>query len=281
MSTDAERCLPDFERHAPEVLVLAFNRLEKAQRYCLGLYRLGDGLPQHPHRTVILCSKDEVLVVFDLCKQAYFDDYVLYWPHNHDGSRLAMSVWNAGRQTTAPRPGRPPVSGRPTHASQADEPDRLVGLKMGTTGAHAAPEVSTPVVELPPPMLDDRVRRVRRMVMVVDDDVFARMLVGQVLDPLVWETTFAVDGAAALALLDRHRPDVILMDIHLPGLDGVTLTQQLKSLPHLTGIPIVMMTGDACKDSLVRSVDAGAASFVVKPVTRASLNNKLQAVLLS
>lgn len=281
VSTDAERCLPDFERLAPEVLVLAFDRLEKAQRYYLGLYRLGDGLPQHPHRTVILCSKDEVLAVFELCKQAYFDDYVLYWPHNHDGSRLAMSVWNAGRKTTALRPGLPPVPGLPAHASQASEPDRLVGLETGNAGTHAVAEVSTSVVEIPIPLLDDQVRRIRRVVMVVDDDAFARMLVGKVLDPLVWETTFAVDGAAALALLKRHRPDVILMDIHLPGLDGVTLTQQLKSLPHLTGIPIVMMTGDACKDALVRSLDAGAASFVVKPFTRASLNNKLQAVLLS
>lgn len=44
------------------------------------------------HRTVILGSKDEVSAVFELCKKEYFDDYVLYWPHTHDGSRLALSI---------------------------------------------------------------------------------------------------------------------------------------------------------------------------------------------
>ncbi len=76
--------------------MLAFERLDKAQCYGLGLCR-------YPHRTVILCSKDEVHAVFELCKQAQFDDYVLYWPHSQDGSRLAMSVWNAGRQASVPR----------------------------------------------------------------------------------------------------------------------------------------------------------------------------------
>lgn len=50
--------------------MLAFDRLDKAQRYYLGLYRLGSGLLQHPQRTVMLCSKDEVHAVFELCKQA-------------------------------------------------------------------------------------------------------------------------------------------------------------------------------------------------------------------
>lgn len=250
VSTDAERRLQDFEHHAPEVLVLAFDRLDKAQRYYLGLYRLGVGLQQRLHRTVILCSKEDVHEVFDLCKQAHFDDYVLYWPHSYDGTRLAMSVWNAGRSVTAARSGDPQPPGPPA-----------------------------PALPSAPPLLDGHTRRGSRGVMVVDDDAFARMLVGRVLDPTVWEATFAVDGATALALLDRHRPDVILMDIHLPGLDGVALTQRLKASPHLADIPIVMMTGDASKTALLNSLEAGAASFVVKPFTRESLMSKLQAVL--
>jgi CheY-like chemotaxis protein len=68
---------------------------------------------------------------------------------------------------------------------------------------------------------------------------------------------------------------VILMDIRLPGMDGVALTRHLKSSPHLTDIPIVMMTGDARRETLLRSIEAGAAGFVVKPVTRAGLEAKL------
>ena len=51
LSTDANLSLQDFERHAPAVLVLAFDRLDKAERYYLGLYRLGSTAQQHPHRT--------------------------------------------------------------------------------------------------------------------------------------------------------------------------------------------------------------------------------------
>ncbi|MCK7494927.1 MAG: response regulator [Comamonadaceae bacterium] len=115
--------------------------------------------------------------------------------------------------------------------------------------------------------------------MVVDDDDMARMLVGRALDPQAWDTRFAVDAASALSHLNRHRPDIILMDIHLPGTNGVTLTQRLKASPYLSAIPIVMMTGDATKTALVSSMEAGADAFVVKPFTREALNNKLLSVL--
>lgn len=284
VSTDAERCLQEFERHSPEVLVLAFDRLDKAQRYYLGLYRLGSGLLQHPHRTVILCSKEEVHAVFELCKQAHFDDYVLYWPHSQDGSRLAMSVWNAGRQASGPRTVPPQPTGPQTPGGPLVPRDHLLGSAPAQAAASSMDmafesQAQTPARPAKPaPLLAQG--RVRRVVMVVDDDEFARMLVEQVLDPQVWETQFAFDGAAALVLLERQRPDVILMDLHLPGLDGVSLTHRLKASPLWAAIPIVMMTGDACKSALLRSMEAGAVSFVVKPFTRDSLASKLQAALV-
>jgi CheY-like chemotaxis protein len=126
-----------------------------------------------------------------------------------------------------------------------------------------------------------QIERIRPLVMVVEDDEFARMLVNRALDPVDWETIFAGDSATALAQLRRQRPDVILMDIHLPGLDGVAFTQRLKASPDLAHIPIVMMTGDASKVALLNSLEAGAAAFVVKPFTRQSLTVKLHAVLSS
>ena len=293
LSTDADRCLEDFEQHAPEVLVLAFDSLDKAQRYYLGLYRLGVALQQHAHRTVILCSKDEVQAVYDLCKRAYFDDYVLYWPHSHDGPRLAMSVWNACREMTPSRPGEPQATELFAHARHVGELDRLfdrefaaagqqvqagaAGAAVGAWARHLKGVIAPAWAETR--LLADQIRRIRPLVMVVDDDEMARTLVGRALDPTAWETVFAVDGVMALAQLRRQRPDAILMDIHLPGLDGVALTQRLKASPHLAAIPIVMMTGDACKTALLSSMEAGAAAFVVKPFTRDSLTRKLQSVL--
>ncbi len=83
-STNDDKAVDDFDRRPPAVLVLAFNQLAKAERYCLGLYRLGRTIQSHPHRTVILCDKDEVRQVADPCIKQSFDDYVLFWPMNHD-----------------------------------------------------------------------------------------------------------------------------------------------------------------------------------------------------
>jgi len=294
LSTDGDRFLQDFEQHAPDVLVLAFDRLDKAQRYYLGLYRLGGTLQQHPHRTIILCSKDEVHPVFDLCKQAYFDDYVLYWPHSHDGPRLAMSLWNACRAMTTLRSDVPQPAELYAHARHVGELDRLIGREFDAAQQSASSGADGAAVDawarrlkgvIEPSLagtrvLAEQIGRIRPLVMVVEDDEFARKLVDRALDPLAWETIFAVDAATALMQLQRQRPDVILMDIHLPGLNGVALTQRLKASPHLATIPIVMMTGDASKVTLRNSMEAGAAAFVVKPFTRQSLTVKLQAVLL-
>lgn len=293
ISTDAQRYLEDFERAAPGVLVLAFDVLETAKSYYLGLYRLGGAVPQHPHATVVLCHRDEVPVVFDMCKKGFFDDYVLYWPHSHDGSRLLMSVWIACRAVHAQRPGLPKPAELVVHARHVSELDRLIEREVGRAGeqvqagpsrvaveawAHHLKDVIEPALA-GSRLLTEKMRHIRPVVMVIEDDAFARTLVERALEPSEWETTFAVDSATALAQLRSLRPDVILMDLHLPGLDGVTLTQLLKSSPHLAGIPIVMMTGDANKNTLASSMKAGAASFVVKPFTRTLLTNKLKAAL--
>jgi CheY-like chemotaxis protein len=98
ISTDPERGVEDFKARKPEVLVLAFDTLEKAERYYLGLYRRGATVHALPHRTVILCNKDDLRRVFELCKKEYFDDYILFWPMTHDAPRLPMAVHHALRQ---------------------------------------------------------------------------------------------------------------------------------------------------------------------------------------
>ena len=293
LSTDADCYVEDFGRYAPNVLVLAFDSLEKAQRYYLGLYRLGGAVLQLPHRTVILCGRDEVQAAFELCKEAYFDDYVLYWPHSHDGPRLAMSLWIACREMDTQRADVPQTAELRAHARHVGELERVIDREIDAAGRRVPDGAGGAAVDawarhlkgvIEPALagtrlLTEQIRRIRPVVLVVEDDEFASTLVARALDPQVWETMFAADGAAALTHLRRHKPDVILMDLHLPGLDGVALTQRLKASPHLAGIPIVMMTGDACKEALRSSIQAGAADFVVKPFTRESLTSKLQAVL--
>ena len=85
--------------------MLTFDNLEKAERYYLGLYRLCPMVQQHIHRTVILCNKDEVKRVCQLCMKNYFDDYVLFWAMTYDMSRLAMAVQHALRELAAIKDG--------------------------------------------------------------------------------------------------------------------------------------------------------------------------------
>ena len=117
------------------------------------------------------------------------------------------------------------------------------------------------------------------LVMVVDDDQFARKMIQTGLEGKSYELIFAHDGTAALGLLRRIRPDLILMDINLPDIDGVALTQKLKALPRLADIPVLMLTGEARRETLQNSMKAGAAGFIVKPFTAEMLDARLSKFL--
>ena len=97
-STKPDMAVTDFEQHRPDVLVLAFQTLELAQSYYLRLFRFSTLCP---HRTVILCNREQIRTVYTLCKKNYFDDYILYWPVSHDDTRLAMAVHHALRDLAA------------------------------------------------------------------------------------------------------------------------------------------------------------------------------------
>src|SRR5258708_808550 len=94
-----ESAVSDFEACPPHVLVLAFEELEKAEAYYLGLYRHSRTIHEHPHRTIVLCQKDDVKRVFELCRTEHFDDYILFWPrcsvrfNTRMSSSTAHDVW--------------------------------------------------------------------------------------------------------------------------------------------------------------------------------------------
>ncbi|EON18841.1 hypothetical protein ASL20_32515 [Cupriavidus necator] len=104
VSTKPEFAVSDFEEHRPEVLVLAFDKLEDAEQYYRDLFRLSSVAPTVPHRTLVLCTGSELWKVYELCKNAHFDDYVLFWPATNDAPRLRMAVHHALRQTRQPPP---------------------------------------------------------------------------------------------------------------------------------------------------------------------------------
>jgi CheY-like chemotaxis protein len=115
----------------------------------------------------------------------------------------------------------------------------------------------------------------RPVVLVVEDDLVLHTLVAAMLESEGVDLVFEADGSAALERIRAVAPDLVLMDVVLPGGDGVALTEQIKATPELASIPVVMLTGEARLDTLVRSMEAGAADFIVKPFTRAALLAKL------
>ena len=111
----------------------------------------------------------------------------------------------------------------------------------------------------------------RRMLMIVEDDPVQQELIAGVLEPTGVEIVMLPDGASLLGALRRAKPTMILMDINLPDVDGVALTRIITGLPRLAGVPVLMLTGEASKESLAKSIEAGAVGYIVKPFTPVTL----------
>jgi CheY-like chemotaxis protein len=118
--------------------------------------------------------------------------------------------------------------------------------------------------------------QVRPTLLLVDDDEFQHRLLAQLLADLPVELMKAASGTEALAALRKQRPDLVLMDIDLPELNGVEVTRRLKSVPQLADLPVLMVTGHSDRQLVVDSLKAGAADFLVKPFDKATLHAKLR-----
>lgn len=305
VSSASECAIEDFERQRPNILILAFNTIEKSQRYYLGLLRRSRIVHALPHRTIILCNKDDVPSAYDLCKNRYFDDYMLFWPMAHDTVRLRMAVhqglWSLQGLETA---GHAPA----TILAQA-RPLLDLGTRLEQFASQGREHIDAAAHQLrhSPGQLDEALRPVsawvesthrafeselraasalqrvaentRPLVLFVDDDEFQHKLFRQIVRDKGLEIVFAGSGSEALATVARRRPQLIVLDVNLPDIDGIEITRRLKEVEHLADIPVVMITGRSGKNVVVNSLKAGAVDFVVKPFDRDTLLAKIDAVL--
>jgi len=119
---------------------------------------------------------------------------------------------------------------------------------------------------------------VTRRILLVDDDENVLMLLRTVLALDEFEVTTCTDGQEALDLARMSRPDVVVLDVMMPGLDGNGVLRALKSDPLLRDIPVVMLTArDAAADRL-ESEAAGCDAFLTKPFSPIELIEILNAV---
>ena len=285
LSTKADFAVEDFEAHRPAVLVLAFDTLEAAQSYYIGLYRLSTVVHETRHRVVVLCNKHDVWSVYDLCSMGHFDDYVLFWPATNDAPRIRMSVHQALRimaakeqaGDVAPRAAPIGVSApRPVRAAPVEAETDTVAVRLAAAEAEgaAANAHAQPAVPKTAPVAPKRLA-----VLIVEDDGFQQKLIGRLMTGLDIDVLFAGTGAEALDQMWEHKPDLVLMDVGLPDTSGVEATRKIKSIGQFGHVPILMVTGHSERNIVVDSLKAGAADFLVKPFDKNTLHEKLRQFL--
>ncbi|OAI12748.1 MULTISPECIES: response regulator [Methylomonas] len=348
ISKAEDQFVADLEACKPKVIILAFDSLENAELYYLKMYRQSSLIHNLPHRTLILCNKNDVKRSYALCKNGCFDDYILFWPVGYDTSRLLMSVHHALQtlessdneqmlnkladitrrvaeldtqletslakgvtQTLAVKDTLQQAeininavidgfSKKLTDGSLSDALEVKDASKMqneikrlhadgiqnhlrnvGTSVDKVSEWMhSTLKKDLAPQLeasreLKQTVKQMRPVILIVDDDSFHRKLMGSLLSGRNFELIFAEGGEIALKMLYKKRPDLILLDVSMPSMNGIEVVRRLKANKAFATIPVIMITANREKSVVIDSLDAGASDFVIKPLKPTALFNKI------
>jgi CheY-like chemotaxis protein len=223
----------------PGVVLLGLGTVGANERAARALRDAAAG--GQPPLLLTLCGAGDIAAANRLATDGVFDHYLPH-PDEFDPGRLAVSA--------------------------------RLGLRLAA-GAASAGTVAPAAAAGSGASAPETPGRARPLILMVEDDEFTHQLVAVTLASHDVELVFESDGARALDRVREVRPDLVLMDVVLPGRDGVALTQSLKSDPALTAIPVVMVTGEARREILMRSMEAGAVDFIVKPFTPDALVAKL------
>jgi len=117
---------------------------------------------------------------------------------------------------------------------------------------------------------------VTHKILVVDDDDALREMVGLVLSSNGYQPVFASDGISAVEVFKQSSPDLVLLDIMLPGQSGIDVCNQIRAV---SGVPIIMLTAKGDTEDVVVGLEAGADDYVVKPHNGAELVARVRARL--
>ncbi len=121
-----------------------------------------------------------------------------------------------------------------------------------------------------------RAREARPRVLLAEDDTTSRLVLARQLDRLGVAATAVGDGAEAVEAVRRDRFDAVLMDHHLPGVDGLEATRLIRRLPGREGLPVIAMTAGGLAEDRQQCLDAGMDDHLTKPVEMARLRQTLE-----
>ena len=118
-----------------------------------------------------------------------------------------------------------------------------------------------------------------KRILVIEDHEENRRLLRDLLTSVGYELVEAVSGEEGLTAAETQEPDLILMDIQLPGIDGYEVTRRIKANPALRHIPIIAVTSYALSGDDVKAAEAGCDAYVTKPFDPAELLEKIREFL--
>ena len=114
-----------------------------------------------------------------------------------------------------------------------------------------------------------------RLILVVEDNPANQMLIQFTLEASGYQVDVAGSAQEALVSIERRQPDLILMDIQLPGQDGLSLTRQLKTDPAVRAIPVVALTARAMVGDRELILAAGCSGYIPKPIDTRSIVDEI------
>ena len=118
-----------------------------------------------------------------------------------------------------------------------------------------------------------------KRILVVEDQEDNRRIVRDLLTSVGYELAEAVTGPEGVTMAETYRPDLILMDIQLPGLDGYEVTRRIRANPALRQVPIIAVTSFALSGDDVKAFEAGCNGYVTKPYSPRQLLAKIREYL--
>jgi CheY-like chemotaxis protein len=188
------------------------------------------------------------------------------------------------RVTEPPREEGPtPEAPRPVPAPREARSERSVpAAPVAESKAAVADDVSPAFelideTELPPSKVE--LTRQGSVILLVDDEDQLRRVMRDLLERQGYQVLEARDGAEALSEIDRHNPDLVILDLNLPGIDGYGVLGHLRSRETTRNLPIIVLTAKGDEDNEVRVLQLGADDFLTKPFRARALAARLETTL--
>lgn len=121
-------------------------------------------------------------------------------------------------------------------------------------------------------------RKSKKCVLAVDD---VAIILSRITDALGgrYDVVTVNSGARALKYLDKNKPDLILLDIRMPDLNGFDILKELQARPDRSDIPVIMLTGMEDKNSVMKGIEFGVRDYILKPFVQNDLLERVQRVL--